>query len=46
VAVDGPARWTWDGEVGYGWAQRTWIRGGWDEVTERDRRRVRASRLA
>jgi hypothetical protein len=46
VAVDGPARWTWDGEVGYGWAQRTWIRGGWDEVRERDRRRVRASRLA
>ena len=46
VAVDGPARWTWDGETGYGWAQRTWIRGGWDEVRERDRRRVRASRLA
>jgi len=46
VAIDGPARWSWDGEVGYGWAQRTWIRGGWDEVRERDRRRVRASRLA
>jgi hypothetical protein len=37
VAVDGPARWVWEGEIGYGWAQRTWIRGGWDEVREAER---------
>ena len=46
VAVDGPARWIWDGEVGYGWAQRTWIRGGWDEVRESDRRSVYVNRSA
>ncbi|MEV6927353.1 hypothetical protein AB0M46_23005 [Dactylosporangium sp. NPDC051485] len=46
VAVDGPGRWEWDGEVGYGWVQRTWIRGGWDEVREADRPSVLASRRA
>jgi len=46
VAVDGPAKWVWDGEVGYGWAQRTWIRGGWDEVREGDRRSVYVNRSA
>jgi hypothetical protein len=44
VAIDGPARWVWDGEVGYGWAQRTWIRGGWDEVREADRPAIYVSR--
>jgi hypothetical protein len=44
VAVDGPAKWVWDGEVGYGWAQRTWIRGGWDEVRESDRPSVYVNR--
>jgi len=44
VAVDGPARWVWDDEVGYGWVQRTWIRGGWDEVREADRASILASR--
>jgi hypothetical protein len=44
VAVDGPARWEWDGEVGYGWAQRTWIRGGWDEVREADQPSIFVSR--
>ncbi|MFE4956026.1 hypothetical protein ACFRCW_18445 [Streptomyces sp. NPDC056653] len=44
VAVDGPAKWIWDGEVGYGWAQRTWIRGGWDEVRESDRPAIYVSR--
>ncbi|MFE5029914.1 hypothetical protein ACFRAO_43185 [Streptomyces sp. NPDC056656] len=44
VAVDGPAKWIWDGEVGYGWAQRTWIRGGWDEVRESERPAIYVSR--
>jgi hypothetical protein len=44
VAVDGPARWLWDGEIGYGWAQRTWIRGGWDEVREAERPARQVSR--
>jgi len=44
VAVDGPARWVWDGEIGYGWAQRTWIRNGWDEIREGERQARQVSR--
>jgi hypothetical protein len=45
VAVDGPGRWWWDGEIGYGWVQRSWVRGGWDQLRDTERPVSYVSRL-
>ena len=39
LTAEGPTRWTWDGEIGYGWTERNYTRGGWVEIMERDRGR-------
>jgi hypothetical protein len=37
LACEGPARWVWDGQVGYGWIERVFSRGGWPQIRARDR---------
>ena len=36
LASEGPARWVWDGQVGYGWTERCWSRGGWPQIRAMD----------
>ena len=36
LTAEGPTRWTWDGEVGYGWTERNYTRGGWAEMRHAD----------
>ena len=37
LACEGPARWTWDGQVGHGWIERVWTRGGWPQIRAADK---------
>ena len=36
MACEGPARWVWDGQVGHGWIERVFCRGGWPQIRARD----------
>lgn len=36
LTAEGPTRWEWDGEVGYGWTERNYTRGGWVEMKHAD----------
>jgi hypothetical protein len=38
LTAEGPTRWVWDGEVGYGWTERNYTRGGWVELRDADAR--------
>lgn len=38
VTTQGPIRWTWDGETGFGWAERVYNRGGWTDLLDQDDR--------
>jgi len=37
LACEGPARWVRDGQVGYGWIERVFSRGGWPQIRARDK---------
>ena len=32
LASEGPARWLWNGQVGHGWVERSFSRGGWLQI--------------
>ncbi|MGC0365801.1 hypothetical protein ABH922_003785 [Rhodococcus sp. 27YEA15] len=38
LAAEAPTRWTWNGEVGYGWTERVFTSGGWVQLRDADAR--------
>jgi hypothetical protein len=36
LACEGPGRWVWNGQVGYGWVERVFTRGGWPSIRTQD----------
>jgi len=36
LACEGPARWDWNGQIGYGWVERVFTRDGWPQIRHAD----------